>query len=55
MGSITIAILPHDLPSYERQAVKQHLDCHVGAELETSRVSIVEQLHCTSTCIVCMY
>ena len=33
LGSIIIAFLPNDLPNYKRQAVKQHLDDHVGAEL----------------------
>ena len=37
-GSFLIALLPDDLPNYKRQAIKQQLDDHVGAELETSRV-----------------
>ena len=40
LGSIMIAFLPNDLPNLKWQAVKQHLDDHVGAELETSRVYI---------------
>ena len=38
LGSIIIAFLPNDLPNWKRQAVRQHLDDHVGAESETSRV-----------------
>ena len=37
LGSILIAFIPNDLPKHKRQAVKQHLDDRVGAELETSR------------------
>ena len=38
LGSVVSAFLPDDLPDLKRQALKQHLDDHVGAELETSRV-----------------
>ena len=38
LGSFLIAFLPNDLPNLKRQAATQHLDDHVGAELETSRV-----------------
>ena len=32
LASFLIAFLPKDLPNEKRQAVKQHLDAHVGAE-----------------------
>ena len=37
LGSFLIAFLPNGLPNWKWQAVKQHLDDHVGTELETSR------------------
>ena len=33
-----IAFLPNDLPDQKWQAVTQHLDDHIGVELETSSV-----------------
>ena len=40
MGSSLIAFLPNDLPKYSFQAVKHHLDDHIGDELETSHVYV---------------
>ena len=37
LGSFIIAVLLNDLPNYKWQMVKQHLDDHAAAELETSR------------------
>ena len=45
LGSTLIAFLPNDLPIKKWQAVKQHLDNHVRAELETSRVYIYVSMY----------
>ena len=49
LGSILIALLPNDLTIYKWQAVKQHLDDHLGPEFETSRVVISPSTQQTST------
>ena len=38
LGPIIVASLTNGSPNRKCQAVKQHLNDHVGAELETSRV-----------------